>query len=189
MPDIVRQTTTIHEISFRDAVPSDAVNIVELVNQAYRPAQQYRGWTHEAELVTGQRTDTHQVNTLLQRKNSLVLLALKEAVIVGCVHMEMHVENVHTLVEIGMLAVCPTLQDNGLGKQLLARAEQQARGLFSPEKFRIQVVAPRTELIAFYHRRGYQNTGKTLDYPLTAGVGTPTQQHLKVETLEKPGML
>jgi hypothetical protein len=47
------------------------------------------------------------------------------------------------------------------------------------------VVSSRSELIAFYLRRGYQKTGVVQDYPLSAGVGTPKFSGLKIEVLEK----
>ncbi len=40
-------------------------------------------------------------------------------------------------------------------------------------------------LISFYLRRGYLQTGFVMDYPLSAGAGTPKQAELKVEVLEK----
>lgn len=47
------------------------------------------------------------------------------------------------------------------------------------------VVSGRIELIAFYLRRGYQQTGSVMDYPILAGVGTPKDASLKIEALEK----
>jgi ribosomal protein S18 acetylase RimI-like enzyme len=78
------------------------------------------------------------------------------------------------------------LQGTGVGKQMLAHAEKYAREEFGSVRFIMVVVSSRPELIAFYLRRGYQRTGDLMDYPLSAGAGTPKHTGLKIETLEKP---
>ncbi len=47
------------------------------------------------------------------------------------------------------------------------------------------VVSQRTELIAYYERRGYTRTGKTKEYPTHLNVGVPLKSDLTVEYLEK----
>lgn len=178
------------KFSFRAATAHDALALVELVNQAYRSVHAKNGWTHEAELVDGNRTNLEQINQRLTQANSMVLLAWQENQLAGCVHAQKHLiaaegQPPHTLVEIGMLAVRPILQGSGLGKQLLAQIEHMAQRQFSPEKFRMQVIAVRSELIAFYQRRGYRDTGRLTEYPLSAGVGTPKHAQLKITLLEK----
>lgn len=84
-----------------------------------------------------------------------------------------------------MLAVNPRLQGINLGKHMLAQAEALARTRFGSKKFILVVVSARSELIAFYLRRGYQRTGGLMDYPLSAAVGTPRVADLKIERLEK----
>lgn len=86
--------------------------------------------------------------------------------------------------EIGLLAVDPQAQQAGLGKVMLAVAEAHAVAC-GARRLRMHVLAPRTELIAFYQRRGYVVTAAIDDYPVSAGVGIPRQAGLKVLTLEK----
>ena len=167
--------------TFHTASKSEAEAIAQLVNKAYRPETGSAGWTHESDLVSGNRTSAGQVSELMSKPDSVILVGLKDSEIVACVHVEKDGSNSH----IGMLAVNPKLQGAGAGKQMLAHAERYANESFGSEKFIMAVVSSRSELIAFYLRRGYQKTGVVQDYPLSAGVGTPKFTDLKTEALEK----
>ncbi|GKT12703.1 MAG: hypothetical protein ISEC1_P1682 [Thiomicrorhabdus sp.] len=41
------------------------------------------------------------------------------------------------------------------------------------------------ELITYYQRRGYERVGRSENYPIHRNVGTPLQEDLMIETLEK----
>lgn len=170
--------------TFRCATTHDADIITKLVNNAYRPESDKSGWTHESDLVSGDRTNTDQILEVILKPDSFILVGLCDDLIVGCVH----VQKDHHKSYIGMLAVDPTLQGLGTGKQILAYAEKYATDHFHTEKFVMVVVSERHELISFYERRGYQKTGEMMEYPLSAGVGTPKQLNLKIEVLEKPNL-
>jgi GNAT superfamily N-acetyltransferase len=167
--------------TFRTANKFDAEAIAQLVNKAYRPETATAGWTHESDFVFGNRTSVIQVEEILSKPDSVILVGLKDSEIVACVHVEK--DGIYS--QIGMLAVNPKLQGAGNGKQLLAHAERYANENFGSEKFIMIVVSLRIELIAFYLRRGYQKTGTVWDYPLFAGVGIPKYPNLKIEVLEK----
>lgn len=167
--------------TFRTASKSDSEAIAQLVNKAFRPETGTAGWTHESDLVSGNRTSVGQVAEVMSKPDSVILVGLKGSEIVACVHVEKDGSNSH----IGMLAVNPKLQGAGAGKQMLAHAERYANESFNSEKFIMAVVSSRSELIAFYLRHGYQKTGAIQDYPLSAGGGTPKFSDLKTEALEK----
>lgn len=167
--------------TFRTANKSDVEAIAQLVNKAYRPETGTAGWTHESDLVSGNRTSVGQIAEVISKPDSVILVGLKDSEIVACVHVEKDGSYSH----IGMLAVNPKLQGAGAGKQMLAHAESYANESFGSEKFIMAVVSSRSELIAFYLRRGYQKTGAVHDYPLSTGVGTPKFSDLKIEVLEK----
>ena len=167
--------------TFRIANKSDAEAIAQLVNKAYRPETVAAGWTHESDLVSGNRTSVGQVGEVILKPDSVIFVGLKGSEIVACVHVKKDGSYCH----IGMLAVNPRLQGQGAGKQMLAHAERYANENFCSEKFIMVVVSSRSELIAFYLRRGYRKTGTVQDYPLSAGVGTPKFTNLKTEVLEK----
>lgn len=167
-------------IEFRAATLNDANAIAQLVNFAYRPSKGEGGWTHESELVAGNRVSAQQVTDILS--TAPVLVGLIDFEIIACANIVKEGKEAH----IGMLAVAPALQGTGIGKRLLAEAEQYAVTMLNAEKLILIVVSARTELIAFYLRRGYQRTDAILDYPIHAGVGTPIHGALTLEVLEKP---
>lgn len=167
--------------SVRIANVTDAEAVARLVNISYRPEFGTHGWTHESGLVSGERTNEHQVAEAISRKDSFVLLGLRGQEVVACVHVEKEGKNCH----IGMLAVNPSLQGAGIGKRMLSEAEHFAEANFASETFTMLVLSERLELISFYVRRGYRRTDVVMDYPLSAGVGTPRFEDLKVEVLKK----
>ena len=168
-------------LHFRVARVDDSSEIAQLVNEAYRPAPGMGGWTHESDLVSGKRISHEEVESLIKQEKSTVLVGVLGSMIVTCVHIESEGGNSY----IGMLAVSPSLQGLGKGKEVLAHAEEYAVRNFSSNNFVMVVVAARTELVAFYLRRGYKKTGTTMQYPLDAGVGIPKFDALQIETLHK----
>lgn len=162
------------------AKKSDSVEIASLVNRAYRPASTDFGWTHEARLVAGYRICPEQVEELLNG-DSTVLVLLQEEHIVSCVNVLVK----DSVAYIGMLATEPRLQASGLGKTMMAHAESFAMEVFGVSKFKMSVLSARSELIAFYERRGYVRTGEMQDYPVSENVGQPLVRDLAVETLLK----
>ncbi len=167
--------------TLRTANASDAQSIAALVNSAYRPEPGAAGWTDEGHLLSGERISAIQVGEVVARRDSIILLGLKDSAIVACVHVEKQGDNS----QIGMLAVQPKLQNAGIGKQMLAHAESHAIENFGAKKLLLRVVTGRPDLVAYYQRRGYQPTGCAIDFPLAGGVGIPKVPDLKIEVLEK----
>ena len=167
---------------FRCAEEADCPALCALVNAAYRPAEDAAGWTSESTLVAGQRTSPAQLQALLQRPRSTLLLACCEAGhIQGCVHIEAEQQDAY----IGLLAVWPQQQGGGLGKQLLQQAEQWAIREFGARQLLLSVIQQRRTLRAYYLRRGYLPNGQGYPYPLDAGAGVPFDDSLWVEVLVK----
>ncbi len=154
---------------------------MQLVNGAYRPTPQLAGWTHEADLVAGERVTVVQVMEALGRDSTTVLVGLKGAEIIACIQVDHDGSRSH----LGMFAVAPALQNAGIGKQMLAYGEGYARTTFAAKTFVMLVILERRELVTFYLRRGYQQTGDVLDYPLLANAGIPKRNGLQVIRLEK----
>lgn len=149
------------QIEFRAAGRHDAAAVAQLVNRAYRPSPGSGGWTHESGLIDGHRITAASVKELVLAPESAVLLAQDAGETVGCVHVAKEERSAY----IGMLAVEPRLQNQGLGRRILEAAETYAAERFAPEKLVMAVLSPRVELIAFYRRRGYQQCGLS-DYPV-----------------------
>lgn len=159
---------------------SHAAEIAALVNKAYRPDDNSRGWTHESDLVTGDRTSPEQVIQQIST-GSTVLIAVRNHEIVACVQLTPDAADCW----IGMLATLPSAQNSGMGKKMLMAAEAYAIKCFNPQRLMMSVLSSRMELLSFYQRRGYQLTGKTTAYPIDAGVGILLLQDLQVLELSK----
>lgn len=147
-------------VIFRKAELNDIEKLHLLVNSAYRGDSSKKGWTTEADLLGGQRTDPEGLREMINTPDSQIELALSEGVILGCVYLR----NDSDAVYFGMLTVNPELQTQGLGKQLLSRVEELTRA-WGKNTIRMTVIGQRHELIAFYERRGYQRTGRTEPFP------------------------
>lgn len=167
-------------LSFRHATAADATVVAQLVNAAYRPGAEPRGWTHEAHLIAGSRTSEDQVRALLAGTD--ILLGYIEDRVISCVQIEQRGRDAY----IGMLAVAPECQGAGLGTATLAHAETYAAKVKGVERFLILVVSARDELIAFYRSRGYRDSGERRSYPVGSGVGTPRGAGLELLVLYKP---
>src|SRR6185312_15679310 len=84
---------------------------------------------------------------------------------------------------LGMLTVSPTLQANGIGRQLLHEAEVFATKLGCGSIF-MTVITTREELINWYKRRGYLDTGKREPFHDTKRFGVP-KEYIELMVLEK----
>ena len=153
-----------------------------LVNSAYRGDSSRAGWTTEADLLGGQRTDEREISRLIAAENSLLLLAAVADEIVGTVHLK----RIDTdSAGLGMLVVKPVLQGRGFGKQLLQAAETRVRRDWNAQRLEMQVISLRSELLAYYERRGYRRTGDTRPFPAEPEFGLPRVECLRFEVLEK----
>ena len=72
------------ELTYRFAHDADVPIIVELVESAYRGTESLTGWTSEAELIGGQRTDANMISALLLEPRVHVLLAEEDGVVLVC---------------------------------------------------------------------------------------------------------
>lgn len=166
------------ELRVRLAAAGDADAIARVVNAAYRPAPGAGGWTHEAGLVAGNRTDAAQVAALMAR--STLLVGERNGCVVACIHLAIEGTEAH----FGMLAVDPAAQGCGLGKTMMARAEEYAAARGASD-YVLDVIGARVELAEFYRRRGYRHTGEWVEYPRDAGAGVPFGDSLAVQVMRK----
>lgn len=169
-------------VSFRAALPADVDAIVALVESAYRGHTSRAGWTTEADLLDGRRTNAEDVLANIRRPLSQVLLAFRGDQLVACAHVAVEDGAGY----FGMFSVAPTLQRSGLGKVMMAEAERIAREDYGMALMRMTVIDVRDELIAWYERRGYHRTGVTKPFPYgDERFGIPLRPDLRFEVLEK----
>jgi ribosomal protein S18 acetylase RimI-like enzyme len=168
---------------YRTAGADDVHAIVALVQSAYRGEASRAGWTTEADLLDGQRTDADAVVALIQAPASRILLCEQDGALLASAQLEKHDATCH----FGMFAVHPERQGGGLGQAMLAEAERIARDDWACLEMQMAVITQRTELIAWYERRGYHRTGIYQPFPYgDARFGLPKRDDLRLEVLRKP---
>lgn len=149
-------------LSFHKATLNDVASIVALVNSAYRGESSRQGWTTEEHLLGGQRADHDMIRDLILKPETALLLGRdEEGLLVANVHLEKSGDSCY----LGMLTVKPTLQNAGLGKQLLDYSEAYARSVWGSVRMEMTVINVRQELLAYYERRGYRPTGQRVAFP------------------------
>jgi ribosomal protein S18 acetylase RimI-like enzyme len=166
----------------RAAGTADAPAIVALVESAYRGESSRAGWTTEADLLDGRRTDSVDVLALIGASDSRIVLLERDGDLIACAHIERHADWCY----FGMFSVRPRLQGAGIGDALLRECERVAREQWSLRQLRMSVIWVREELIAWYRRRGYVLTGERKPFPYgDARFGLPRRDDLEFIVLAK----
>jgi GNAT superfamily N-acetyltransferase len=146
-------------ITIQAASADNVVNLVALMESAYRGDASRQGWTSEADLIDGARTSLGELLATINDPKSLTLVARSDQdVIVGCASITFDGASC----VFGKFAVDPSQQAAGIGKLLLAAAEQAAIEHFGVTRITMTVINGRKELEAFYERRGYVRTGNVV---------------------------
>jgi len=190
--------TTGCALAIRPGRLAEAAALSALVNSAYRGASSKAGWTTEADLLGGQRTDPEGLAESLRSRpdghhgdgqtadradDQVILVHTDAAGLACCVHLQRLPDQ---RAYLGMLTVRPVGQAQGLGRALLAAAEQWAAREWGTRDMQMTVIAQRAELIAWYVRRGYVRTGETRPFPYDdARFGLPQRDDLYFEVLAK----
>lgn len=164
------------DIVIRRAQSGDIAALKPVVERAYRGDSARLGWTHEADLMNDERIEQDDLTKLAQADKSRLLIAFDRDSPVGCVAITNLGEG---RAYLGLLCIDPELQAKGLGRQLIVAAEETAQTEFSARLMEMTVIELRTELIAYYERRGYEQSGERRDFPV------PVDPPLFMTVLEK----
>jgi ribosomal protein S18 acetylase RimI-like enzyme len=173
-------------LRFRTATEADVDAVVALTESAYRGDASRMGWTTEADLLDGQRTDAAEVAGLVANPAVRLLLAERDGTLLASCVLERLSARHPGDGYFGMFSVRPEAQGNGTGRALLAEAERVARDELRCHAMRMSVIDARVELIAWYERRGYRRTGEYKPFPYgDARFGIPKRDDLRFEWLVK----
>ncbi len=139
------------------AAAVDSIAIKNLLNSAYRGETSKQGWTTEARFIAGDtRTNDTKLQQIMEQPGSIFLKYTNEQQkIIACVNLQQHGIKIY----LGMFSVSPQLQGGGIGKQILQAAEEYA-GHIKAALIYMTVITARTELINWYKRNGYADTGE-----------------------------
>jgi len=162
------------------ATLADVPALNKLVNSAYRGDSSRKGWTTEADLLDGTRTDENVIKEFLTESGSTILKFLEDEKIIGCVRLLNHGSQLY----LGMFAVDPSLQNKGVGKKILMAAEGEARK-HNCKSIDMTVISERTELINWYKRNGYVQVGEKKPMVFDNPSGGIPKKDLFFITLEK----
>ena len=167
---------------WRKATQEDAVALEALIESAYRGDASRAGWTTEADLLGGNRTSIDMLLATLEDAGQTVLACDDAEGLLATVT----VERRNGYGYIGAVSVRPTCQGQGIGRDLLVQAERLIGEEWKLERARMTVIAQRPELIDWYARRGYRDTGETAPFPYgDARFGAPKRDDLYFIILEK----
>ena len=154
------------------------------MQSAYRGDASRSGWTTEADLLDGQRTDAAALADIINGRSGRIVVAEEDGAVVGCCQLERREGGTAYL---GMLAVRPTLQARGVGRAVVGEGERIARSEWGAARVQMTVIRQREELIAWYERLGYRRTGATAPFPYgDERFGLPRVDDLSFVVLEKP---
>jgi ribosomal protein S18 acetylase RimI-like enzyme len=154
-----------------------------LIERAYRGESARQGWSHEADLLDGQRIDAAGLSAIIADPAQHLLVLHDGESIRACVSLT---DKGDGLAYLGLLTVEPRFQASGLGRSVLAAAEDHARASLGARRIEMTVIVQREELIAWYERRGYAGTGEHRPFPMhDPRFGLPRREDLSFVVLEK----
>lgn len=171
------------KITIRPATLADVPRLNKLVNGAYRGESGLRGWTTEAHILGGVRTDEQRIAEIIEEDDSVILVAIDSSGdLQACVHLQSKNESTAYL---GMLTVKVDTQARGWGSRLLEESENFVAREWKKSEVEMTVITVRDELIAWYERRGYAKTGERRPFPHDERFGIPLKGPLEFFVLAK----
>lgn len=158
----------------------DVPALNKLINAAYRGEESKKGWTTEADQLSGTRIDEAALRDLIQKPDTTFLKYVEDGVILGCVELRKEENKLY----LGTLSVNPNIQNKGIGKQLLKAGEDHAHEV-GCSKMTMTVIDGRQSLIDWYIRHGYALTGERKPFIVPDERWGIPNQKLEFVVLEK----
>ena len=154
------------ELEFRAATPDDAVQVQQFVEAAFRAEDARPNWTADMGLGRVFKRPLEDVQAAIAHPddNAIVLATdARTGALVGTVQVARRADG--AVGRIAFLSVDPGCQNAGLGRRVLAAGEDFCRRTWGASKMSLSALSPRRELIGWYTRRGYRETGERVPFP------------------------
>lgn len=151
-------------ISFeiREAQSKDISAIENLIEAGYRKDEARLGWTHETDILSGDRLSEGEIAKTLDDVNSKMFVAIDNSnenlIGVICVTKD------NDWIEFGKFSVKPNLQGGGIGRRLINHVENFVSEVWGEKRLKLSVISKRKELVEFYLRCGFKDTGQRIDF-------------------------
>lgn len=172
-------------LNFYKAELSDAAAMSQLVNRAYRGETSRKGWTTEADILDGIRATTKDIAEIINASDQFMLMGELDQKIVACIQCQKQAYDGQSVAQFGMIAVEPSKQNRGHGKDLIQAAEAITKREWGVAGFAMLVITRRTDIIDFYQRLGYEPTHTYVDFPVNPEKWQPKVSGLALQYLVK----
>ncbi|CAG8166286.1 unnamed protein product [Penicillium olsonii] len=151
------------ELKFRTATSDDAPQLQQLVESAFRAQDTRANWTDKLGISSDFRIHVNDIMTMIAKPESVLLVATtQDGALAGTIGTS-KLDDQHA--RLFMLAVDQNRQCGGLGRQILAYAEGYGQRTWGVNCFGLNVLSGRDQLMAWYSRQGYEETGETTPFP------------------------
>ena len=122
---------------------------------------------------------------MINRDDAFILIGVVNDEIVATISCERQVIAFKHTVHFGMIAVKPSLQNKGHGKDMINAAETMTKREWRVAGFHMTVISLRQEVIEFYERLGYARTGEFEEFPENPTLWQPKVDGLNLQVLAK----
>ncbi|KAJ5481656.1 hypothetical protein N7475_000468 [Penicillium sp. IBT 31633x] len=136
------------KVNFRVATEADASQLHQLVESAFRAEDSREGWTDDLGLSSSFRIDPNEILAMITKSDSVMLMAMSDH---------------NTLV--GSIGAARHQQQGGIGSLILTYAEDYCRRTWDVTTLGLNALSNRRQLISWYSRHGYRETGETTPFP------------------------
>ncbi|KAK2034481.1 acetyltransferase [Colletotrichum zoysiae] len=150
-------------LKFRVATLEDAPQVQQLVQAAFRAEDSRADWTADMRLGRSFHYPVEEVLETIANPDAAIIMASgQDGVLLGSVGV---IKRDDGLARLAMLSVNPERQRGGVGRQVLAYAEDFARK-WGAKTAGLGALSSREKLIEWYERCGYKKTADTSPFPV-----------------------
>ncbi|KAJ5201745.1 uncharacterized protein N7498_006408 [Penicillium cinerascens] len=153
---------SIFNLNFRVATAEDAPQLQQLIQSAFRAEDSRQSWTGDMGLASKFCMEVKEIETFMTPECDFLMATDNNGALVGTIGVSKRGANSARLF---LLAVDHRHHRSGLGRQVLAYAEEYCQRTWGATKLGLNALSTRQALISWYMRRGYQKTGETSPFP------------------------